>query len=78
MAFLISQLAPVAVRGSQLSSITGYPVWGTVTHIEIDKITRTNRLRIVGFAISSGVIIVAYGALVAIDMFNIDIAQRFL
>ena len=78
IAFLVSQLAPVLVRGHQLTTITGYPIWGAVTHLELDKIKRKERYRLMVFMASSGAIIFMYGILVAADIMNIDLLSKVL
>ncbi|MEC8417118.1 MAG: XrtA system polysaccharide chain length determinant [Pseudomonadota bacterium] len=78
VAFLISQLTPVLVRPKQLLSISDYPIWGTVTHLEIDKINKTNRVRLIVFLLSSGAIVAIYGVLVAAEIMNIDLLGGLL
>ena len=75
LAFLISQLSPVLFRASQLKSITDYPVLGVVGHLEIDKVRKRNRFRIVIFAISTGIILMMFAAVIAIDVTNKTILQ---
>lgn len=78
LAFLTSQLTPVLVRGHQLSAMTGYPIWGVVTHLNLDKIKRRDRYRLLVFIASSGAIIFMYAVLVAADMMNIDLLSKVL
>jgi len=73
VAFLISQLKPVLIRPKQLLSVSDYPIWGTVTHLNIEQINKTNRVRLIVFLLSSGAIIAMYGILVAADLMNIDL-----
>ncbi|MEC8232058.1 MAG: XrtA system polysaccharide chain length determinant, partial [Pseudomonadota bacterium] len=73
VAFLISQLKPVLIRPKQLLSVSEYPIWGTVTHLNIEQINKTNRVRLIVFLLSSGAIIAMYGILVAADFMNIDL-----
>jgi len=75
LAFLISQFSPVLFRSSQLKSITDYPVLGVVGHLEIDKVKRRNRFRILLFALSSGIILTMFAAVVAIDITNKTVLQ---
>ena len=46
LAFVLSQLSPVLVRPKQLLTITNYPIWGTVSHFDLEKIKRQGRLRL--------------------------------
>ena len=73
IAFLISQLNPILIRPKQLLNVSDYPIWGTVTHLNIEKINKTNRTRLIVFLLSSGTILAMYGALVAAEIMNIDL-----
>ncbi len=75
LAFLVSQFSPVLFRSSQLKTITDYPVLGVVGHLEITKVKRRNRFRIFVFAISTGVILLMFAAVIAIDITNKTILQ---
>ncbi|MFC3120842.1 XrtA system polysaccharide chain length determinant [Agaribacter flavus] len=77
IAFLMSQLTPILVRGQQLATITGFPVLGAVTHLDLDKIRRRNKLRMFLFILSSGAIVSMYAILVAADTMNIDLISKF-
>ena len=78
IAFLISQLNPILIRPKQLLSISDYPIWGTVTHLNIEQINKTNRNRLLVFLLSSGTILAIYVALVAADIMNIDLLGGLL
>ena len=78
LAFMLSQLSPLLVRASQLNQITDYPVWGTVTHLNINQIRKTNRMRMAIFLASSGVLVLVYAALVGAELLNIDLLQGIL
>lgn len=73
IAFLISQLGPVLVRPKQLLQLTDYPIWGTVTHLDIVRIRKKNRMRVAVFALSCGAILAIYGVLMGADIMNIDL-----
>ena len=73
VAFLISQLNPILIRPKQLLNVSDYPIWGTVTHLNIEQINKTNRTRLIVFLLSSGTILAMYGALVAAEIMNIDL-----
>ncbi|MCU7555614.1 Wzz/FepE/Etk N-terminal domain-containing protein [Alteromonas sp. ASW11-19] len=78
LAFLVSQLSPVLVRARQLQTVTDYPIWGTVSHLNITQIRRRNRLRITVFALSSGAIICMYGFLVSAEVLNINFIESVM
>ena len=73
IAFLISQLNPILIRPKQLLNVSDYPIWGTVTHLNIEQINKTNRNRLFVFLLSSGTILAMYGTLVAAEIMNIDL-----
>lgn len=73
VAFLISQLKPVLIRPKQLLAISDYPIWGTVSHLDKERISKTNRTRLIVFLLSSGTILAMYGVLVAAEILNIDL-----
>ena len=73
IAFLISQLNPILIRPKQLLNVSDYPIWGTVTHLNIEQINKTNRNRLLVFLLSSCTILAMYGALVAAEIMNIDL-----
>lgn len=73
VAFVISQLKPVLIRPKQLLTISDYPIWGTVSHLNKERISKTNRMRLIVFLLSSGTILAMYGVLVAAEVMNIDL-----
>lgn len=78
IAFLVSQLSPILVRAKQLSIVTPYPVWGAVSHLHLNEIKKKNRVRLLVFALSSGCILSMYAVLVAAELFNISLLERFI
>ncbi|WP_137166269.1 XrtA system polysaccharide chain length determinant [Salinimonas lutimaris] len=74
IAFVMNQLSPVLVRARQLHELTDYPIWGTVTHLEIDSITKKNNRKIVVFAASSLGVVILYGALMTAELMNINLS----
>ena len=78
LAFLISQLRPVLVRGSQLTKLTSFPVLGAVTHLNLKQIQRKNRFRVFVFILSSGAIVSMYAVLVAAEIAHVNLVERFL
>lgn len=73
IAFVVSQLNPILIRPKQLLNVSDYPIWGTVTHLNIEQINKSNRLRLLVFLLSSGTVMAMYGALVAAEIMNIDL-----
>lgn len=78
IAFLLSQLSPVLVRPKQLLKLTSYPILGTVSHFDLAKIKRQNRIRLFVFLLSSGTLIALYGTLVGAEVMNIKILEVLL
>jgi polysaccharide chain length determinant protein (PEP-CTERM system associated) len=78
IAFLLSQITPVLVRGQQLTSMTGFPILGAVTHLQIDSIKKRNRMRMLVFIASSGAILFMYSVLVVADIMNINVLSKVM
>lgn len=78
LAFLLSQITPILVRGHQLTSVTGFPIWGVVTHLDLDNIKKKQRFRAAVFAASTGTILFIYAILVAADLMNIDLLSKVM
>nr|WP_136251745.1 XrtA system polysaccharide chain length determinant [Ningiella ruwaisensis] len=78
IAFLLSQLTPVLVRGKQLTTMTGFPILGAVTHLKADEIRKRNRTRMLVFIASTGAILFMYSVLVVADFMNIDVLSKVI
>lgn len=78
IAFLISQLVPILIRPRQLLTVTDFPIWGTVTHLNADVIKKKNRFRLFVFITSSGAILAMYVFLVVADAMNINLLGEIL
>ncbi|MBR9790873.1 MAG: chain-length determining protein [Gammaproteobacteria bacterium] len=78
LAFAISQIRPVLVRGRQLTTLTSFPVLGAVTHLNLKQIQRRNRIRVFVFILSSGAIVSMYAILLAAELANVNLVERFL
>jgi polysaccharide chain length determinant protein (PEP-CTERM system associated) len=78
LAFALSQLRPVLVRGRQLTTLTSFPVLGAVTHLNLKQIQRRNRIRVFVFILSSGAILSMYAILLAAELANVNLVERFL
>lgn len=76
IAFIVSQLVPVVVRASQVSAITGVPVLGSVSHINIDKVKRENRIRLLIFVASSSAIFFMFIGFVTLDILGVNVADK--
>lgn len=76
LAFLISQINPILIRGSQLTSLTSYPVFGLVSHLNMKEIRKSNRNRLIVFIASCGVIIMTFGTLIGFELLHINIYAR--
>jgi polysaccharide chain length determinant protein (PEP-CTERM system associated) len=76
VAFLISQINPILIRPSQLTTMTSYPVLGVVSHLDRAHIKKVNRTRLFVFLLSSSLIVGIYGVLVSAEILNINIYGR--
>jgi polysaccharide chain length determinant protein (PEP-CTERM system associated) len=76
LAFLISQLNPILIRGSQLTNLTSYPVLGTVSHLNKAHIKKINRTRVFVFILSTSLIVGMYGVLMGSEILQLDIYAR--
>jgi polysaccharide chain length determinant protein (PEP-CTERM system associated) len=78
LAFLLSQLTPILVRGHQLSFVTGFPILGVVTHLDLDDMKKKQRFKLAVFVASSGTILFMYAMLVAADFLNLDLLSKVM
>jgi len=78
VAFLVSQLNPILIRPKQLLQVADYPIWGTVTHLDLREIKRKNRNRLLIFLLSSGSIVAMYAVLAAAEILNIHLLGGLL
>lgn len=78
VAFLVSQLNPILIRPKQLLTVTDFPIWGTVTHLNIEQINKANRTRLFVFLLSSGMIFAMYAVLMTAEIMNIDLFRGML
>ena len=82
IAFLVSQLRPVVVSSRSITDLTGRPVLGSVSDINIEHIKKKNRAKVIGFAISNAGIFVLFllflGTEVAMKTTPIELISRFL
>ena len=78
LALLLSQLSPILIRPKQLSSLSEYPIWGTVSHLDIEQIKKKNRTRVFIFACSCMVLLGFYCILVAAETMNVNLVTRYL
>jgi polysaccharide chain length determinant protein (PEP-CTERM system associated) len=76
LAFFISQLNPVLIQASQLTSLTSYPVLGAVSHLNKAHILKVKRTRLLVFILSSGLILIMYGVLMGAEIMKFNIYER--
>jgi polysaccharide chain length determinant protein (PEP-CTERM system associated) len=76
VAFLISQINTILIRGSQLTSLTSYPVLGFVSHLKLTEIKKTDRKRLMVFSVSCGLILALYCSLVSAEILQINLYAR--
>lgn len=68
VAFLISQIKPVVLSASQLKATFGIPIFGSVSNLDAIAIEKTERKRMIVFALSSLFIVILYASLVWADI----------
>ena len=76
LAFVISQLNPLLVKASQLTTLTSYPVLGAVSHLNKAHILKVKRTRLLVFLLSSGIILAMYGMFMAAEIMRFNIYTR--
>jgi polysaccharide chain length determinant protein (PEP-CTERM system associated) len=68
VAFGLSQLNPVAISGSQLTRLTGYPVFGTISSVDLVDASSRERLYTVIFTAAVSLALVIYIVLIALQL----------
>lgn len=63
IAFIVSQLKPIVISASHLSSTFGIPVLGAVSHTQAASLAKTDKKRMVIFSISSSFILGIFAVL---------------
>ena len=76
LAFVISQLNPLLVKASQLTTLTSYPVLGSVSHLNKAHILKVKRTRLLVFLLSSGIILAMYGMFMTAEIMRFNIYTR--
>ena len=75
LAFLVNQLSPIVLTSGQLSNAVGIPVFGIVSHVNVDMMRKKNRWRFITFLVSSGLVVCLYLGLVVADIASINLSQ---
>lgn len=78
IAFILSQLNPILIRPKQIQSIIDYPILGAVSHFDIEKIKKRDRVRMIIFAMSSSLVMGLYAVCIIADKMNIDLLAGIL
>lgn len=78
IAFLFSQFSPILIRASQIRNVSEFPVLGVVSHLDRASIISAGRVRIFLFTVSSGALLMMYGALVTAEFLQIDLIGKVL
>lgn len=68
VAFVVSQLNPVVMNANYLSSLTERPVFGSVSHIQLERILKRDKKRLWVFLASSSVIVGFYIVFVGTEL----------
>ncbi len=71
LSFVASQVQPVLLSGSQLTRLTGYPVFGMVAMSNIKEIRRKERISVLFFVLALLCVLGLYGALVALQILKL-------
>ncbi|MFP4079877.1 MAG: XrtA system polysaccharide chain length determinant [Ectothiorhodospira sp.] len=78
LAFIIGQLRPVFHNRRTLNSVTGFPVLGTVSRITGPDVRLRERVELGAFAVTGGLLLGAYLAVVAAGGIHWTIVERLL
>ncbi|MCU4675532.1 Wzz/FepE/Etk N-terminal domain-containing protein [Catenovulum sp. 2E275] len=78
IAFLVSQIQPVVLRASQLTRITGHPVFGTISHVDIKKLKQVENKKLMVFWVSNILILIGFAGFVLLDMMGYRLNSEFM
>lgn len=68
VAFVLSQVTPVFFRASQLTSVTGFPVLGCISHVSVEELNRVERKKNIVFWVSNAFILIGFSGFVLIEL----------
>ncbi|AWL11681.1 hypothetical protein HMF8227_01200 [Saliniradius amylolyticus] len=68
LAFLISQIHPIALSPGQLSAATQLPVFGVVSHVDIQDIAKAKRRKLFWFWTSNITLLAGYLGFIVLDL----------
>ncbi len=78
IAFLVSQIQPLVLRPSQLTRLTGYPVFGTISHVDVKNLKRFENKKLIVFWASNVLILVGFAGFMVLDMMGHRLNSEFM
>lgn len=78
LAFLISQIHPVVLRPSQLTRATGFPVFGSISHVDIKNLKRIENKKLLIFWVSNILILIGFAGFMLLDMMGYRLNSEFM
>ena len=78
IAFLLSQLNPIVLRPAQLFGMTEIPVFGVVSHIDKEVLSKGNRSRLKVFWVSNSFILIGYAGFMTIEFAGYRLNSAFI
>lgn len=78
IAFLLSQIHPVVLRDNQLRDITGFPVLGTISHVNVEEINLVEGKKVTFFWVSNGVILLGFLGFVGLEIMGYRLNAEFV
>lgn len=68
LAFLTSQINPVIIRAQQLTKITGLPVFGTISHVNYQKLRQVENKKLIVFWVSNAFILMGFAGFMLLSI----------
>ncbi|MER2491848.1 XrtA system polysaccharide chain length determinant [Catenovulum sediminis] len=78
VAFLTSQLQPVVLRAQQLTRMTGYPVFGTISHVNYQQLRRVERKKLIVFWVSNSFIFIGFSGFMMLSIMGHRLDSEFI
>ncbi|MBC3765752.1 XrtA system polysaccharide chain length determinant [Neptunicella marina] len=82
IAFIVSQINPVVFSHYQLTQHFKIPILGAVSHVELAKIARVNRRRVIIFSLSTTVLLVMFAGIIGVELIYgklpLHLLERFI
>ena len=78
LAFLTSQINPIVLRPSQLYSATDIPVFGVISHVDIESLSKVNSGKLKVFWVSNSIILLGYAGFMTIELAGHRLNSEFI